>query len=316
MSARPIRFVVIGDATLDINVRGSQSPLRGSDRAARITLGAGGQGANMSVRLARRGAPVTLIAAMADDVAGEQLTRSLAAEHVAVVALPAARTGTVVSLVDPAGERAMLSDRVSLDSAGLSSPSVRSAVDEADWIHVSGYPLADAASGEALAGLVGLRRTGQGCSVGGGSFVAGNEMAARLRTIRPELVLFDRAEASVLMGRQSAGGSGSQSQTGPVEDLAAALASAIGCTAVVTDGAAGAAGATAAGTVAVPGASGSAVDATGAGDAFGAVILLALADGPWPPPLPALREAVEQASRLGAEVAGVVGAQAHVPSEA
>lgn len=309
VNAGPTRFVVIGDATLDVTVRTPGSPAAGSDRAAQITLGPGGQGANLAVRLARRGARVSLVTAIADDIAGKQLKAALAEDGVDLAALPAVQTGVVVSLVNAGGERAMLSDRVSLDAAGLSSPAVRSVVADADWIHVSGYPLADPASGDALAALVAARRARQGCSVGGGSFDAGSDVQSRLRTLRLELVLFDRAEASALL----AGDAGDSA--GRLEGLAAAVASAVGGTAVVTDGAAGAAAATGDGTVAVPGRRGSAIDATGAGDAFGAGILLALADGPWPPALPALRSALEEASRVGAEVAGVVGSQARVSSE-
>lgn len=309
MSAAPIRFVVIGDATLDVTVRTPRSPAAGSDRAAAITLGPGGQGANMAVRLARRGARVSLVTAMADDIAGKQLTKALAEDGVSLIALPAVQTGVVVSLVHAGGERAMLSDRVSMDVAGANSLTVRSTLEGADWIHLSGYPLADPASGDGLAALIAARGAGQGCSVGGGSFDVGSDVRTRLGTIRPELVLFDRAEASALLA------SGAGNTAGPVEALAEALASAIGGTAVVTDGASGAAASTGDGTVAVPGWPGSAVDATGAGDAFGAGILLALAHGAWPPALPALRGALEEASRVGAEVAGVVGSQARVASE-
>lgn len=309
MSAAPIRFVVIGDATLDVTVRTPGSPAAGSDRVAAISLGPGGQGANMAVRLARRGARVSLVTAMGDDIAGNQLKAGLAEDSVGLVAAPAVRTGVVVSLVNAGGERAMLSDRVSMDVAGANSLAVRSALEDADWIHISGYPLADPASGDGLAALVAARRAGQGCSVGGGSFELGSDVRTRLQIVRPELVLFDRAEASALLA-SDAGDSAE-----PLEALAEALASAIGGTAVVTDGAAGAAASTGDGTVAVPGWPGSAVDATGAGDAFGAGILLTLSDGPWPPALPVLRGALEEASRVGAEVAGVVGSQARVASE-
>jgi len=310
VTAAPTRFVVIGDATLDVTVRSPSAPSAGSDQPARITIGPGGQGANLAVRLARRGASVRLITALADDLGGELLRSAMTANGVTLVPLPAGRSGMVVSLVDIAGERAMLSDRVPLDPAGLASPPVKAALAGADWIHLSGYPLADPESGDALAAIASMRRAGQRCSVGGGSFDRGLGLLSRLRTVRPEIVLFNRAEASALLAEQL-------EATGPeaAEVLAPGLALALGGAALVTDGAAGAAAATGEGTVTVHGSSGGAVDATGAGDAVAAGILLALAGAAWPPPLAALRHALEQATRLGAEVAGVVGAQAPIPSE-
>ena len=310
MTPEPIRFVVIGDSTLDVTVQSPTTATAGTDHPARITVAPGGQGANLSVRLARRGASVDLVTAVADDLPGQQLRDALAAAGVALVPLPAARSGIVVSLVDIAGERAMLSDRVPFGVQALASPAVLAALDGADWIHISGYPLADSGSGDALAALAASRRAGQGCSVGGGSFALGNGVLARLRMARPDLVLVDRAEASALLAPGSAAAA-----LGTAESLAAGLVSALGGVAVVTDGAAGAAAAMAAETLTVPGSPGLAVDATGAGDAHAAGILLAVAEGPWPPTTTALRDALEQAGRLGAEVAGVVGAQARVPSE-
>jgi sugar/nucleoside kinase (ribokinase family) len=127
---------------------------------------------------------------------------------------------------------------------------------------------------------------------------------------RPDLVLVDRAEASALLTAGSATG-----RLRTAEELAAGLVSALGGVAVVTDGAADAAAAVATQTLTVPGSPGVTVDATGAGDAHAAAILLAVAGGAWPPTTSALRDALERAGRLGAEVAGVVGAQARVLSE-
>jgi len=205
----------------------------------------------------------------------------------------------------------MLSDRVSFDVEALASPAVHAALDTAGWIHLSGYPLADSGSGNALAALAASRRAGQVCSVGGGSFAGGNGLLSRLQTTRPDLVLVDRAEASALL---SAGFATGRVRT--AEELAAGLVSALGGVGVVTDGARGAAAAIGAQTLTVPASPGVAVDATGAGDAHAAGVLLAVAGRTWPPTTSALREALERAGRLGAEVAGVVGAQARVPSEA
>ncbi|MEK6192070.1 MAG: carbohydrate kinase family protein [Chloroflexota bacterium] len=311
MNPQPIRFVVVGDATLDVTVRSPVTASAGSDSPARITVAPGGQGANLSVRLARRGARVDLVAAVADDLPGQQLRDALVADGVALVPLPTARSGIVVSLVDSSGERAMLSDRVSFDAEALASPAVHAALDTATWIHVSGYPLADSGSGDALAALAAGRRAGQVCSVGGGSFAGGNGLLSRLQMTRPDLVLVDRAEASTLLGAGSTTG-----RLRTAEELAAGLVSTLGGVAVVTDGAGGAAAASGAQTLTMSPSPGAAVDATGAGDAHAAGILLAVAGGAWPPTTSALRDALQRAGRLGAEVAGVVGAQARVPSEA
>ncbi|MGH2391922.1 MAG: carbohydrate kinase family protein [Candidatus Limnocylindria bacterium] len=310
VNPQPIRFVVVGDVTLDVTVRGPATATPGADRPAHITLAPGGQGANLAVRLARRGAGVDLVTALADDLPGQQMRYALAVDGVTLVPLPAARSGIVVSLVDGAGERAMLSDRVSFDAEALASPAVHAALDSASWIHISGYPLADSRSGGALAGLVASRRAGQVCSVGGGSFAGGNGLLSRLRLTRPDLVLVDRSEASAILAAGSVAG-----RLRTAEELAAGLVSALGGVAVVTDGAEGSAAAIGAQTLTMPSTPGVAVDATGAGDAHAAGFLLAVAEGPWPPSSATLHDALEQGGRLGAEVAGVVGAQARVPSE-
>jgi sugar/nucleoside kinase (ribokinase family) len=308
---QPIRFVVVGDATLDVTVRGPGAATAGADSPAHITVAPGGQGANLAVRLARRGASVDLVTALADDLPGQQLRDALAVDGVTLVALPAPRSGIVVSLVDGAGERAMLSDRVSFDAKDLASPALQAALDSASWIHISGYPLADSGSGGALAMLAASRRAGQVCSVGGGSFAGGNGLLSRLQVTRSDLVLVDRAEASAILAAGFAAG-----RLRTAEELAAGLVSALGGVAVVTDGAGGSAAAIGGQTLTVPAPQGVAVDATGAGDAHAAGFLLAVAKGPWPPSSATLHDALEQAGHLGAEVAGVVGAQARVLSEA
>lgn len=310
-----MRFVVVGDATVDIIVRSAAAATPGSDHPAHIRVGTGGQGANLAVRLARRGADVTLVAALADDSPGRELRAVLDADRVVLVPLPAARTGAVVSMVDSHGERAMLSDRVSFDVDALTSAPVRTAVEWAAWLHVSGYPLADPVSGEVLAGLAGGRPRGQHCSVGGGSFAHGTDAPARLREARPDLLLFDRAEASTILSAHTGNGGVRGTEIDSAEALAGALAGLFGAVAVVTDGAAGAAGSTADGSLTVAGMPGVAIDATGAGDAHAAAVIHSVATGTWPPSQPILRAALETAGRLGAEVAGVMGAQARVASE-
>jgi sugar/nucleoside kinase (ribokinase family) len=303
-----MRFVVVGDATLDVVVRGGV-PVPGADRPAAIQVGPGGQGANLAVRLARRGHRVRLVTGIGTDPIGAELASRLAAEAVEVSSLGAARTGIVVALVDAGGERAMLSDRASLDETAWSQ--IADAVlADADWIHVSGYPLADQRSGGALARTIGGRGADQRASVGGGSFTDGAGLLDRLKTARPDLVLFDRGEASTAAGSPSGG-----SPLASAGDLAARLSAALGAVAVVTDGPAGAAAASGAGTITTQGTARPLVDATGAGDAHAAAVLDVLAGGPWPPEVADLRRALELAGPAGAAVAGLVGAQARIPSE-
>jgi ribokinase len=303
-----MRFTVVGDTTLDVTVRDA-TPVPGSDRPAGITIGAGGQGANLAVRLARQGATVRLVTAIAPDVAGRQLETLLAGEGVEVRNLEAARSGVVVSLVDGSGERAMLSDRVSLDPTAWSVERVL--LSDTDWIHVSGYPLADPTGGAELARLVGSRPTAQRSSVGGGSLAPDARLAVRLRAARPDLVLFDRAEAEAILGERAEGYADL-----PAEELAARVVERIGGIAVVTDGPVGATVASADGAWSLAGQTEPRVDATGAGDAYAAGVLLGLAGRPWPPSTDDLRRALEAGARLGAEAAGQVGAQARLPSEA
>ncbi|HET9498285.1 MAG TPA: carbohydrate kinase family protein [Candidatus Limnocylindria bacterium] len=302
-----MRFTVVGDTTLDVTVRDA-TLVPGSDRPAAITVGPGGQGANLAVRLARQGGTVRLVTAIAPDAVGRQLEALLAAEGVEVRNVGSRRSGVVVSLVDESGERSMLSDRVSLDPTAWTEE-LRLMADT-DWVHVSGYPLADEAGGALLAKLIGSRRATLRASVGGGSLAPNAGLADRLRAARPDLALFDRAEAEAIVGDRA---EADAERSG--EELAAGVAGRIGGIVVVTDGPAGAAVASAGGSWSLLGSMAPRIDATGAGDAYAAGVLVALAGSPWPPPQDDLRRALEAGGRLGAEAAGQIGAQARIPSE-
>jgi sugar/nucleoside kinase (ribokinase family) len=302
-----MRFAVVGDTTLDVTVRGAR-PVPGEDREAEIQAGPGGQGANVAVRLARAGAAVRLVTAIGADPAGRVLNAILASEGVTVLNAGAASSSLVVSLVDAAGERAMASDRISLDPDRIEA-AVGAALAEADWLHVSGYPLADPRSGERLAVALSRRADAQ-CSIGGGSFRPGSVIMDRLRVAKPEIVQFDRAEAAAVLAESVENVEGLSAQA-----LATALAEAVGAVAIVTDGAAGAGAASADGAVTVPASALGGRDATGAGDAHAASILLSLASGSWPPSLDELRAALQEAAGRGAQVAAVVGAQGRIPAE-
>jgi sugar/nucleoside kinase (ribokinase family) len=157
---------------------------------------------------------------------------------------------------------------------------------------------------------VAARSEEQRCSVGGGSFARGSTIGHALRAARPDAVLFDRREAAAVLDDGSASG-----DIPSADRLASSLAAGFGVVAVVTDGPAGAAGATLNGDIRVDATPTAVEDATGAGDAHAAMVILALAQGPWPPSLEELRQALVGAERAGAAVAGLVGAQARIPAE-
>jgi sugar/nucleoside kinase (ribokinase family) len=298
-------FAVVGDCALDIVIVPDRRRRPAGDVPARIRLGPGGQAANVAVRLARLGRPVRLVAPLADDLAGSLLRDALEQEGVAVARVPAPRSAAVAVLLDAGGERTMLSDRQS-----LSAPAAAAALAGAEWVHCSGYALLDDAAGDALAAALRARPLSVRLSVGGGSVPPQRgkvaRFRARLRSAAPQLCILSRDEAAALVGRPSRSAS----------DAAARLA-ALADVVVVTAGADGSAATLAGRTLIAPPADVGMpmVDATGAGDAYAAALIARLAAAPWPPRPGELRRAMAAAGRLGARVAGVVGAQARVAGE-
>ncbi|MGY1742673.1 MULTISPECIES: carbohydrate kinase family protein [unclassified Blastococcus] len=134
--------VVVGDVATDVVAVLSGEPAPGSDRPATIRTRGGGAGANVAVHLGRLGVPVTLAGCVGADAAGTALLAELAAAGVsaAVRAVPDTGTGTIVSLVEPGGQRSMLADR----GANLAlTPADLPPVGTGDHLHVSGYTLLD-----------------------------------------------------------------------------------------------------------------------------------------------------------------------------
>ncbi|MEX1157123.1 MAG: carbohydrate kinase family protein [Chloroflexota bacterium] len=302
-----MRVAVVGDCTLDVTARTDAPPIVGGDVPAQISLGPGGQGGNVAVRLARAGIGVRLAAAIADDAAGQLLASALEAEGVALARLPADRSGTVVALLDAAGERAMLSDRVTLDSRPIGS-----AVAGAEWVHCSGYPLADDATGDALAALLGALPAAVRVSMGGGSLPDDPDRArrvrARIEAAGVRLLVLSRDEAGALLARNL------PSLPAAADALAGTFPDAI---VVVTGGALGSSAAGRGFALSVPAQDPAVpvVDATGAGDAYAAGLIGRLLDVAWPPDVAALRAAMEAGSRLGGLVSRVRGAQGSVAGE-
>ena len=136
-----------------------------------------------------------------------------------------------------------------------------------------------------------------------------SRLRSRLATARPDLLVVSGDEAESMLGSRRA--DALAAATGLAE-----LAPVVIVTAAA-DGSAGVAGGTHCrdgGATTLPGPM---LDATGSGDAYVAALIIGLAHPrTWPPNEGALRAAMESASRLGAQVSRVVGAQGRVPGEA
>lgn len=283
MTAPRIEVVVIGDALLDVTARPATAIRADADVPAEIRIACGGQGANLSVRLARQGIGVELICGLGDDPAASLVTDALRAEAIRVTPVRVDATGSVVILLDMVGERTMLSQRVPFV--------VGTSISSADWTIVSGYCFleADVAGFARMLGDLASRRVVVGCAVPEPSRTT---WRAAVAAARPDLLVLNREEAFALA---------------PIDELSAGIVvtatdvieASIGEAAVI---------------VSVP-AGTPTIDTTGAGDAFAAALIAGLLRAPWPPSSATLESVVTDAALLAGQVARAPGAQARVPAE-
>jgi len=129
----------LGDLLLDVIVRLDSPLAAGDDATASTTLSAGGQAANVAAWAAALGADARVVAKSGADDAGELVRGELRGHAVDVRGPVGDRTGVVVSLVAPDGDRTMASDRGA-------SPELRADELDEEWfacdaLHLSGYSL-------------------------------------------------------------------------------------------------------------------------------------------------------------------------------
>ena len=101
----------IGDLLEDVVVWLAHEPHHASDTPAKIVRTRGGSAANVAMFAAAQFGSSRFIGQVGDDRLGAQLCEMLAADNVDVRAARAGRTGSIVVLVYPNGERTMLTDR-------------------------------------------------------------------------------------------------------------------------------------------------------------------------------------------------------------
>jgi len=158
------RIVVLGDVITDVVARPAGPLAPGTDTTAAIALRGGGAGGNLAAWLAHLGASVALVARVGADAAAWHRER-LPGVDARLVVDAEAPTGAVVALVDPGGERTMLTARGA--SLGLSPADLPGDLwRPGDLLHVSGYALlAPEPRAAALDALARARAAGMRISV-------------------------------------------------------------------------------------------------------------------------------------------------------
>ena len=138
----------LGDLVEDIHVDLAGPINVATDTAARITRTRGGSAANVAVAAAAIDGAARFIGQVGVDTIGAAMASTLTDAGVEIAGHRGGRTGTVVLLVDPDGERTMLTDRGSAHE--LTDPAA-GWLDRLHTLHVPAYslvvePLATAAA--------------------------------------------------------------------------------------------------------------------------------------------------------------------------
>ncbi|MCA1666585.1 MAG: carbohydrate kinase family protein [Thermomicrobia bacterium] len=282
-----MHLATIGDIAVDIRAAAGEALTRGADARGAIHFLPGGSAANVAVWAARLGATATCIGAVGADPWGAWLRDDLRRENVTVIGPRRGQTATILTFLDPDGERTFVTDRaaaLSLRSADLPD----TLWDRLDVLHIPSYSLFEGSLAE-TATVAARRARARGAllsidlsSVSLLRAYGSAAFAALLADLRPDLLFANREEAQVSFAVTSA-------------DEAANAMRALARIAVVKRGAAGILVTSEAGCIAAS-APAHAVDSTGAGDALAAAFLIAYLQ----------HHAVEQAAWAAVRLAGAV----------
>ncbi len=201
-----MRVCTLGDLLLDVIVRLEEPLAPGADASAVTHMGAGGQAANVAAWAAELGAEARFVGKRAADGAGRLAAAELASHGVELLGpVVDGRSGVVVSLVVPGGDRTMASDRgvapeLSADELGPAW------FEDCSCLHLSGYsllrePIATAAEAAAAA----ARGAGALVSVDLSAWPAIRaygpaRFRARLEQLAPDVIFANETEREILGG--------------------------------------------------------------------------------------------------------------------
>jgi sugar/nucleoside kinase (ribokinase family) len=190
----------VGDLVEDVVVRVHRSIRTGTDTSATIERRAGGSAASVA-REAARLAAARFIGRVGDDALGNALVAGLRGDGVDVRVQQVGRTGTIVVLVDEAGERTMFPDRGACpDLADVPASWLR----DVDVVHLPSYSLFSEPIGATCERLVDIVRAGGGrvsidvSSTGVLADVGVDVAMQRFTALRPDVVFANADEAAML----------------------------------------------------------------------------------------------------------------------
>ncbi|MGL4831089.1 MAG: carbohydrate kinase family protein [Propionibacteriaceae bacterium] len=193
--------LVIGDIVEDVVVH-LTGPIRpATDTPSRIMRRRGGSAANVAVAAAEAGAAVRFIGCVGPDTAGEFVVSDLRQYGVDVTELAGSRTGSIIILVDPTGERTMLPDR---GASGEYDHIPRNLLADARVLHLTSYSLvAEPTRTACVEAAQAVHAHGGFVTIDASSagIIADVTPAALLKTwaqIRPDIVFANEDEALAL----------------------------------------------------------------------------------------------------------------------
>lgn len=191
----------IGDLLEDVVVWLAHEPHHASDTPAKIVRTRGGSAANVAMFSALEFGSSRFIGQVGDDRLGAQLCKLLADNNVDVLAERSGRTGSIVVLVYPNGERTMLTDR---GSATQLSNLPESFLVGVSALHVPAYSLtSEPLAAIARAAVSSARRAGVFVSIDASSTSVLSDFGVRkfgelIEQLGPDALLCNQDEADLL----------------------------------------------------------------------------------------------------------------------
>jgi ribokinase len=311
MSGSPAPVLIVGDANVDLVLRGDVRPRFG--QAEQLLDGAdlvlGGSAAIVACGLARLGIPTWLAAVVGDDAFGDVVLERLRDAGVRTDAIRrTTEESTGVSVIlSAADDRAILTATGTIPLLGAEAVTSALAVSGAGWMHVASPFLAPGLTRGLAAVVRDARARGVGTSLDTNWDPSERWTGVADLVAAVDVLLPNRAEVEAIASALAPPAREAADADAAVD--AAARVARLGPRVVVKDGAAGGWSIDAAGTrESAPGLAVDVLDTTGAGDSFDAGYLAAIAHGERAEEVRLRWAAV--AGSLSTRAAGGTGAQA------